>query len=77
MILWCNCFLLLLWKGSSDKAEGETFSSEEERAAWSEPESAEHTDTLVTEPSSGKHTHTHSPAGYRSDVHTVCEGLPA
>ncbi|TSM12563.1 Histone-lysine N-methyltransferase NSD3 [Bagarius yarrelli] len=39
-------------EGSSDKAEGETFSSEEERTAWSEPESAEHTHTPVTEPSS-------------------------
>ncbi|KAI5614321.1 histone-lysine N-methyltransferase NSD3 isoform X1, partial [Silurus asotus] len=39
-------------EGSSDKAEGETFSSEEERTAWSEPESAEHTHTPVTELSS-------------------------
>ncbi|KAF5892023.1 histone-lysine N-methyltransferase NSD3 isoform X2, partial [Clarias magur] len=39
-------------EGSSDKAEGETFSSEEDRTAWSEPESAEHTHTPVPEPSS-------------------------
>ncbi|GAA6088471.1 histone-lysine N-methyltransferase NSD3 isoform X1 [Tachysurus ichikawai] len=36
-------------EGSSDKAEGETFSSEEERTAWSEPESAELSHTPVTE----------------------------